>query len=212
MLGAGVTGAPTELFVPSRLKYGLMGSKLIRLLAGGHVELAKKRIVPLHPGERLADPDLSTVLQSVRNSPRVSRWLSSPWRGIVETHLGGLEARGVLRREPGKRLKLIPYQKWYVVDQRRAARVRRHLDKILVTPDYGRVEDRALVGLACAMDIERSLYPGRDGKEQRKRMQQIAFASESTAAPTKQSALGAAVTAVIKAANAVGRGGGGDGV
>jgi len=200
--------SPTEsgrIDAPLRLAHGLMGSELIRLVAGGYVEIVKGRIVRPAIPPMPNDPILREALSSTEGSPKAKRWVSKPRKQIKETYLRQLEARNVVRSESGKSLKVIPWTNWYPVDQQRHTVLRSRLDQIIAAPDPLGIEDRALAGLAYAIGLGDLFYAGREHKEQRERLQQIArpkkprrFGRHRDEAPEP---LGDATSASIEAAD-----------
>ena len=175
---------------PSRLRYGLMGSELVRLVAGGYVEIVKGKIERLDVPRAPTDPNLDEAINSIRKSPKAKSWVAQTRLGIVDTYLHQLEAKGVVRSETSKSLKVFTTTRWYIADEGRSAAVRRRLDDIAAGPQGLGIEDRSLAGLAYAIGLGAVLYPGREGKLRRKTLQQIArprkpglFSRRSNAAP-----------------------------
>jgi hypothetical protein len=159
---------------PSRLSCGLMGSELVRLVAGGYVEIVKGKIERLDVSGAPTDPNLDAAINSIRKSPKAKRWVAQARAEIGETYLHQLEAKGVVRSETSKSLKLFTTTRWYIVDEHRSAAVRRRLDDIVAGPQGLGIEDRSLAGLAYALGLGVALYPGHEGKLRRKTLQQIA--------------------------------------
>jgi Golgi phosphoprotein 3 (GPP34) len=170
-------GREGRIIPPVKLDYGLIGSELVRLVAAGHVGVVNGQIKLLTDGPpSTADPNLVDAYTSMKFGPATAkRWVSRRFRkGIADTYLRQLEAKGVLRSEDHKWLKLFPTTHWFIVDERRAADVRRRLDEISAGGEPIGIEDRALAGLACAVEFGDRLYPGETGKERRERLKQIA--------------------------------------
>jgi hypothetical protein len=159
-----------------RIDYGLMGSELVRLAASRRIEVAADRVVIL---DRAAtgDAELDAALLSItgaRRPPRAENWVGLPRRGIRNAYLERLTAAGVLRVEPSPILGLRRYR---IAEPERVARARARLDAIAVSAGPGLdVRQTAFGGLACAIDLDNVLYPGRAGRPLRARLAQIAQA------------------------------------
>jgi hypothetical protein len=159
-----------------RIDYGLMGSELVRLAASRRIEVAADRVVVL---DRAAtgDAELDAALLSItgaRRPPRAENWVGLPRHGIRNAYLERLTAAGVLRVEPSPILGLRRYR---IAEPERVARARARLDAIAKSPGPGLdVSQTAFGGLACAIDLDNVLYPGRAGRPLRARLAQIAQA------------------------------------
>jgi hypothetical protein len=195
-----------------RLRHGLRGAELIRLVAGRYVEFVmegtrfwpKPLVVPLDNPSPPADPNLLELLETIRSRGRprqVAFWVSEQLTsGVTDGYLHQLEARGITRSESSR----LRGTRWCLVETARAATVRQRMDEITASPNPPGIEERSLAGLAHAMDMEGQLYPGSEGKERRERLVQITKADHPVSLANDQ-ALSAAVTAVIKAAWREGR-------
>ena len=155
-----------------RLYRGLLGSELIRLVADGHADIVKGRIVPGTNLRLPADPNLAEAFRSIHKSPKAKRWVANA--RTDDTYLRQLEAAGTVRRESGKSLRVFSWTRWYVADQGRQEMVRRRLDGIVAGGHPLGIEDRSLAGLAYAIGLGDKLYRGPRGKLQRKRLKEIA--------------------------------------
>jgi hypothetical protein len=156
-----------------RIDYGLMGSELVRLAASRRIEVAADRIVIL---DRAAtgDAELDAALLSItgaRRPPRAENWVGLPRRGIRNAYLERLTAAGVLRAEPSAVLGIRRYR---ILEPERVGRARARLDAIAQSAGPGLdVSQTAFGGLACAIDLDNVLYPGRAGRPLRARLAQI---------------------------------------
>jgi hypothetical protein len=211
---------------PTDLGYGLVSAELVRLIAGGHVDIVKGRIARLD-GPPPEDADLAAVLENmfddgVFDDPKVGHWIGNNRKGIEDAYKRRMEAKGLLRSEARKWLKLFSTTDWFVTDEQRCDEVRQRLDEIIAGSEAIGIDDFALVGLVYAVELGDTLYPGRAEKERRKRLEQIATAaapgpiwrrgrktgaSMSTAAatsedPERATAVEATVNAAIAAAKA----------
>ena len=84
-----------------RLKYGLMGSELVRLAARGKIEISGDRIVVRDPSIT-GDSELDAALDSLNRSRRPQRprrWVASPRPRITDAYLGKLATAGAVRSE-----------------------------------------------------------------------------------------------------------------
>jgi hypothetical protein len=109
--------------MPVDLDYGLTGAELVRLVAGGHVEIVKGRIARLDVPPP-ADANLAAALESIFGDPKWIRWIGKRRKGIEDLYKRELESKGVLRSEHRKWLGLIPTTSWFVVDEQRSVEVR----------------------------------------------------------------------------------------
>jgi hypothetical protein len=150
-----------------------MGSELVRLVAGGYVDIVKGRIVRLN-GSLPTDLILVNAIQTISHSQKAKGWVAKPRKEIVEVYLRQLEKRRVLRCESRKALGLFRVTDWFVVDTSRRAAVRRRIDAITTRTGFVGMEDRALAGLAYATGLGDTLYAGRGGRQQRERLKDIA--------------------------------------
>jgi len=155
---------------------GLMGAELVRLAAAGRIDIASGRITVLDPaptGDAEADAALAS-LAAQRRPPRARVWCSRPRRGICDAYLARLAAAGVLRAEQQTRLGFIRVTRWQVTDTARAAGARARLDAIAQGTGPVDLGQAAFGGLAHAIGLAGRLYPGRDGRDRRKRLELVA--------------------------------------
>jgi hypothetical protein len=195
-----------------RIDYGLMGSELVRLAASRRIEVAAGRIVIL---DRTAtgDAELDAALLSITGAsrpPRAENWVGLPRRGIRNAYLERLTAAGLLRAEPSPVLGIRRYR---IAEPERVARARARLDAIAQSAGPGLdVSQTAFGGLACAIDLDNVLYPGRAGRPLRARLAQIGQAEtisgaraagigpDGTAAKTVDDALDVVADAALETA------------
>lgn len=159
-----------------RIDYGLMGSELVRLAASRRIEVAADRIV-VRDRAATGDAELDAALLSItgaRRAPRAENWVGLPRRGIRNAYLERLISAGVLRVEPSAVLGIRRYR---IAEPERVARARARLDAIAQSAGSRLdVSQTAFGGLACAIDLDNVLYPGRAGRPLRARLAQIAQA------------------------------------
>jgi hypothetical protein len=165
-----------RLTAPNVTGVGLMGAELVRLAAAGRVQIADGRITVLDPaptGEAEADAALAS-LAAQRRPPRARTWCSRPRRGICDAYLARLAAAGVLQRHEQTRLGFIRVTRWQVTDTARVTDARARLDAIAQGTGQVDLGQAAFGGLAHAIGLAGRLYPGRDGRARRKRLELVA--------------------------------------
>src|SRR6516164_2650939 len=165
-----------RLTAPNVTGVGLMGAELVRLAAGGRIDIASGRITVLDPaptGDAEADAALASLAASGR-PPRARTWCSRPRRGICDAYLARLAAAGVLQRLDQTRLGFIRVTRWQVTDTARVTDARARLDAIAQGTGQVDLGQAAFGGLAHAIGLTGRLYPGRDGRDRRKRLELVA--------------------------------------
>jgi Golgi phosphoprotein 3 (GPP34) len=185
------------------LGIGLMGAELVLLAASGRVIIPNGRIAVTDPtptGDAEADAALAS-LASARRPPRAKSWCSRPRRGICGAYLARLEAAGLVRSEQRTMLRFIPVTRWRITDPARVADARARLDTIATGTGQVDLAQAAFGGLAHAIGLPGRLYPGREGRGQRKRLQQVAD-GDLTAAPDLSAAHHAVSSSVHAASHA----------
>jgi Golgi phosphoprotein 3 (GPP34) len=168
--GGGRIGSPGVTGV------GLMGAEVVRLAASGRIDITSGRITVLDPaptGDAEADAALAG-LAAQRRPPRARGWCSRPRRGICDAYLARLAAAGVLRRQEQTRLGFIRATRWQVTDTARVADARARLDAIAEGTGQVDLGQAAFGGLAHAVGLAGRLYPSRDGRDRRKRLELVA--------------------------------------
>jgi hypothetical protein len=192
----------------SRLGYGLRGSELVRLAAGGRVGITGHRIVVLD-SQPTGDAQLDAALASLAGArwpPRAKTWVGHPGSHIVDTYLARLTAAGAIREDRRTLLGFIPALRWLVADTARLADVRARLDAIARAAGPVDTAQAAFAGLASASGLGPVLYPGMANRHLRKRLEQIAK-GELTRPATQagQAAQASTEASVDAAARAAGR-------
>jgi hypothetical protein len=181
------------LVLPTKLRFGLAGSELVRLAAAGRVDIERRRIL-IRDSAPTGDPLLDEALASMAGGwrePTAKAWVARDRRGLVERYLTRAEATGIIRAHRRKALGFIPVTRWAVLDGARAAQARARLeDAAAVTGTPGPAQ-AALAGLASAIDVTKYVFPGRAGTAARKRLRAMAK-HEPTAAGATTAVIGAA--------------------
>ena len=186
------------------LRYGLMGSELVRLIAAGRIDMQDGRIVAAVAGPT-GDPNLDAALTSIlgaRRPPRAASWIGRPRRQIVGGYLSMLAAGGVVASTgSGRRTR------WEITDPAAAASARERLDRTALGLAPAGITGAAYAGLAHAAQLDQVLYRGRGSRAIRKRCAQlgkgqgVAFElAAADAADAGQAAVEAAILAVAAAA------------
>jgi len=153
-----------------KIGYGLMGSELVRLAAGGRVDIEAGRIVV---GSALptGDPELDAALASIVNArrpPRAERWVGRPRHGICNAYLERLAAAGSIRKESAV------LTRWRITRPELVADARARLDPVAVSTVPLDLSQAAFGGLAHAIGLDALLYSGWGNRGIRKRFEQIA--------------------------------------
>ena len=165
-----------RLTAPNVTGVGLMGAELVQLAAGGRVQITDGRITVLDPaptGDAEADAALAG-LAAQRRPPRARAWCSRPRRGICDAYLARLAAAGVLKRQEQTRLGFIRVTRWQITNTARLTDARARLDAIAQGTGEVDLGQAAFGGLAHAIGLAGRLYPGRDGRARRKRLELVA--------------------------------------
>ncbi|GAA1913771.1 GOLPH3/VPS74 family protein [Streptantibioticus ferralitis] len=161
---------------PEYLRKIVSGSELVRLAAARRVAIVRKRIVVLD-ATSTGDPLLDAALVDIRTSrhaPRSVKWVARRRPHLIESYLARLSEVGVLRAERRSVLGLLSETKWFVVDTARAADARARLDAIVQSTGPVDASQTTFAGLVWAGYLHFWLYPGREGRPDRKRLRQIA--------------------------------------
>ena len=165
-----------RLTAPNVTGVGLMGAELVRLAASGRVDIDSGRIQVLDPaptGDAEADAALASLAAQQR-PPRAKAWCSRPRRGICDAYLTRLAAAGAIIAQEQTRLGFIRVRRWQVTDPARAQAARARLDAIARGTGEVDLAQAAFGGLAHAIGLSGSLYPGKDGRAARKRLEAVA--------------------------------------
>jgi hypothetical protein len=190
----------------SRIKYGLMGSELVRLAAMGRVSVNERQITVLNQIPT-GDPELDVALTSLASGkpPRPSTWVGHPRPGIREAYLERLAKAGLVRRESVGRL---GRKGWIVPQSRRADQARDRLDAIAYSTGTVDLAQAAFGGLAHAINLGAFLYPKFAERRLRRRLREVGSGkwtqdvadAVSSAASASSAATQAATRAATEAA------------
>ena len=178
-----------RLTAPNVTGVGLMGAELVRLAASGRVGIASDRITVLD-GAPTGDAEADAALASLavqKRPPKAKAWCGRPRRGICDVYLARLAAAGAIAAQEQTRLGFIRVRRWQVADLARAEAARARLDAIARGTGEVDLAQAAFGGLAHAIGLAGRLYPGRDGRAARKRLEVVAD-GDVTAAPAGHAA------------------------
>jgi hypothetical protein len=156
-----------------QIDYGLMGAELVRLAASGRIDIADDRIV-VRDSAATGDAELDAALGSIaqaRRPPRPRAWVSRPRHGIRDAYLARLVSAGVVQAEQGG---IFGRVRWRIAAPARVADTRARLDAIATSTGNVDTVEAAFGGLAHAVGLDRVLYPGSGGRQQRKRLTEVA--------------------------------------
>jgi len=165
-----------RLTAPNVTGVGLMGAELVRLAASGRVGIASDRITVLD-GAPTGDAEADAALASLavqKRPPKAKAWCGRPRRGICDAYLARLAAAGAITAQEQTRLGFIRMRRWQVTDPARAQAARARLDAIARGTGEVDLAQAAFGGLAHAIGLAGRLYPGKDGRAARKRLEAVA--------------------------------------
>jgi len=177
-----------------KIGYGLMGSELVRLAAGGRVDIEAGRIV-VRNALPIGDAELDAALASMVNArrpPRAERWVGRPRPGICNAYLERLAAAGSIRKESAV------LTRWRITRPQLVADARARLDSVAVSTAPLDLSQAAFGGLAHAIGLDALLYSGWGNRGIRKRFEQIAKGRQMAPA-TQRTSHSAADLAVDRA-------------
>jgi len=190
-----------------KLRFGLSGAELVRLVAAQKVELRDKRIAVVDPSPP-DDAFLAAALADMRGAkraPKAADWVAKRGQSLVDAYLAHLTAAGVIRAERRRILRMFPATRWYVVDAGRQAAARARLDEIARGSGPVDTAQAAFGGLVHAVQLDRVLYPGPAGKAMRDRLERAARSAATTGAEqpgAPETSLQAATDTVVRASQA----------
>jgi hypothetical protein len=167
-----------------KLRFGLSGSELVRLVAARRVDIVKGRITVLDMAPT-GDPLLDEALASMaggRREPTTKAWVARDRKGHVESYRERLAADGIVRADRSKLLGFIPTVRWEVADTARAAQARSRLEAVAAGVGLVQPAQAALAGLAGAIGADFLVFPGWSGRTARKRLRQASRGDLATGA------------------------------
>jgi hypothetical protein len=196
----------------THLDTGIGCALLIELALGGHVEVVEKQGLwaraKVRPTDATApdDPVLADALSVIGEKERTAQDLVGRLgKRRRDNLLERLEEAGILRREDGTVLGLIPRRRWPTADASHERDVRRQIGDALVRGVDPVPRVAALVSVLSAMDlahkvVDREGLPARQVKERARQVAEGEWAAK--AVKDAIAAAQAAVTAAVVAATA----------
>jgi len=188
-----LTAQPSGMLADrEKLRFGLSGSELVRLVAARRVDIVKGRIVALDTAPT-GDPLLDQALASMaggRHGPTAKTWVARRRKDHVRLYQERLAADGIIRADQYNFLGFIPAVRWKIADTARAAQARSRLEAVAASTGPVQPAQAALAGLATATGAADLVFPGWSGRAARKRLKQAA-SGDFTAARASRAAAGA---------------------
>lgn len=178
LLGLGEDGMLDRPY-DGRLDYAVSGASLIDLSFLGRIDtdLARLFIVDASPtGNPLFDAVLNNINSGMPNQP-TSYWVSEIARYapvLRQQQLDDLVARGILRKEQGRRLMVFKSERYPPTDPMVTRNIHRRLIDVLLSDEIPEPEEVALIGLARASRLLELLLPRRDLEGIEPRIEQLA--------------------------------------
>lgn len=225
-------GHDGKLASARKLGFALAGSELVRLAAERRIDVVDDRIQVLDAtptGDKLLDASLVDI-QGGRQPRRAKKWVAQPWRDPVESYLKHLVAKGVVRSEHRKTLRIFVTVRWTVVESDRVAQARARLDAVAFSSGPVDAAGSALGALVHVAGLDKLIYPREDGEKSAAAQDRLKLIAkrDPTAATVREAAAGqaaveasfhaaldasiqAAVTASVDAAHHAGHDGGAGG-
>jgi hypothetical protein len=138
----------------THFRYSLIGAVLMDFLNNGELSMNNKRLVPSFRknGEEVHDT-FAEVMERPANPKRVSYWirrLSMKSRFVFRGTTAQLIHRGILRHEKKYFLNIIPYNCYYISDERFRKEIIDSLREVLLNNKQSVREQRMMIGLIAA--------------------------------------------------------------
>jgi golgi phosphoprotein 3 len=153
------------------ISYGLMGAELVRLAACGRIGIVDGQVVVKSPAPT-GDAELDAALARIgepASPPRAGDWVQRVRPRITGRYLERLMAAGVVSEQAR-----FGVTQWPITNTARLAEARQRLDLIAWSAGPVDLSQTAYAGLACAIGLDRLLYPGRGRRAERDRLREIA--------------------------------------
>jgi hypothetical protein len=153
------------------IDYALMGAELVRLAASGRIGIADDQVVVRNPAPT-GDAELDAALARIgepASPPRPGEWVERPRPRICGRYLERLMATGVICEQTR-----FGSTRWRITGAARLAEARQRLDLIACSAGPVDLSQTAYAALACALGLDRLLYPGRGRRAERDRLREIA--------------------------------------
>lgn len=191
-----VSGRPT--LDQTQLDYRLAGALLVELALRGRVDVttsagtdldgrpvAAGRVV-VRDASPTGHPALDHALAFVRTRPRTPKGLIAPLaKGLRDSLLSGLAARGVLRREDGTVLWIFPTTSWPAADATHESQLRATCREVLLGGLDPDARTAALLATANGSPLVRGLVAPEHRRRAEARAKELAAQSWASAAVKK---------------------------
>jgi hypothetical protein len=151
------------------ISYGLMGAELVRLAACGRIDIVDDEVWVRCPAPT-GDADLDAALARIgepATPPWPDEWVPRPQ--ITSGYLERLMATGVICEQSK-----FGITRWRITQAPRLAEARQRLDLIACSAGPADLSQTACAALACALGLDRLLYPGRRRRAERDRLREVA--------------------------------------
>ena len=188
------------------ISYGLMGAELVRLAARGRIDIVDDQVV-VRSQAPTGDLELDDALARIGepDSPlEPGEWVARPRPRICGRYLEQLTATGVICEQTRFGATWFGTTRWRITQTGRLAEARQRLDLIACSAGPVDLSQAAYAGLACAVGLDRLLYPGRHRLAERDRLREIA-AGRWTTSPAMASDSADATAASPDASSGPGR-------
>jgi hypothetical protein len=181
--------AGKDTFGMLHLDYVLAGAVLTELAMAGRAEVADGKLVikDLSPtGEPVLDKALE-LIGKAKKPKRMESWIPTLSSGLRKASVRRLVDQGVLREEPVKVLWIFPDTRYVPSGGGMDAegRLRRQLEAALDSTGPAEARTAALLSLVRAIDMQKKVFPGRDPKQVKQRIEEIAAGDWASVAVKK---------------------------
>lgn len=146
----------------NHLHYGIAGALLIEMALAGKIELREDKLV-LRGKKDHAHPMVNKAITAFENEPdrKVGFWIDafkSNGREIKNQTINGLIKKGILRREKGKILWVIPYEKYPTENPVPENAVRAKIEDIIMEKAKPTSNDLMLLSLIDVCRLTREAF------------------------------------------------------
>jgi hypothetical protein len=151
------------------INYGLMGAELVQLAACGRIDIVDDQVV-VKGQAPTGDADLDAALAWIgepTTPPWPDEWVPRP--RITSKYLERLTASGVICEQTR-----FWTTRWSITQAPRLAEARQRLDRSARSAGPVDLSQTAYAALACALSLDRLLYPGWRRRAERDRLREIA--------------------------------------
>jgi hypothetical protein len=181
--------AGTDTFGMLQLDYVLAGAVLTELAMAGRAEVSQSRLM-LTDAAKTGEPVLDKAIELIgaaRKPRRVETWIPTLAGGLRKMSVQRLLDQGVLRAVHDKVLWIFPRTRYVPTGGGADAesRLRRTLESALDASGPVDARAAALLSLLRAIDVQGKVFPARDAKQVKQRIEEIAAGDWASAAVKK---------------------------